>query len=121
MHVLIDHGAWYNFGDVAMLEAAVSRFSRATTNRYSVVSRPALDSAMFSAIWRHPGVLPVKPFLLHPLFFRMPLAWRRGDRARQVFLACDLVALGRLSRASDLRLYGTGETLGAWCEPFDAL
>lgn len=124
MRILVDHGAYPNFGDLAMLEATVDRLARIETAEVHV--REA------SLEWRWSNVKPVKytVFALGLLVERIArMSFMRNRIASglpKVSASWRSMAYHSLSwgwSADAFPVLGAAgwQTLGRWCRQYDAL
>lgn len=122
MKVLVDHGAWFNFGDVAMLQAAILRLHKLSGMQCNVVSRPSVGSSMFEQIWALDQVRSVPGFVLEPVVNRVPGMWRLPKIAKSWMLSYSLLTSGIIQTAGSHLLYGQGgASLKDWVDQYDGL
>jgi polysaccharide pyruvyl transferase WcaK-like protein len=124
MKILVDHGAYANFGDLAMLDAAVDRLRRIGRAQLYVCDAP-LD-------WRWPDIARVHYSVFAPGSLvnritgaeliqgqvvgglpRVSNAWRS--------LMHTLLAVGATAHLVPIRTSTGWRALGQWCKEYDAL
>jgi polysaccharide pyruvyl transferase WcaK-like protein len=124
VRLLVDHGAYPNFGDLAMLDAMVERLAG--------LPGIGLEIQDASLDWRWPGARPVhyEVFAVASIIDRIG----RGRRVRDRFpeglprlssgwraAAYGALSLGRTATLFPVRAAAGWRTLGAWCRNYDAL
>jgi polysaccharide pyruvyl transferase WcaK-like protein len=125
MKILVDHGDYGNLGDAAMVESVVRRlrFLIPGADLY-VINRPELRAH----IWDGRHVLPqsqyrVQAFYPH-LVSNLPFFWRYNGGWQKITCGLTLMYLKAMGSARKIRLslpVDGAESLGQFCEPFDAL
>ncbi len=64
MNILVDHGAYQNVGDIAMLEAVVNRLSGTFPSLHCSITTNQFQSVL----WDQPGIRAQAPYTPRPLF-----------------------------------------------------
>lgn len=112
MKILVDHGSGYNLGDIAMLEASVSRLANIFKDAsISVIDRPGL----ITTLWNTPNVVKQKAYKIKlrgaGLLDSVPFLWRCDKYWYKLITNFVLLFFGNASYRA----------LGEFCKPFDAL
>jgi polysaccharide pyruvyl transferase WcaK-like protein len=114
MKVLIDHGAWFNFGDFAMLESVVGRYLSYGNLECHVVHREGLPTS----VWDQPGVIrAAEPVVDTPLgrASRWRIQWTWRLRLLDLFLS------GRPALEGRRRIEHRAMQLAEYSAPYDFL
>ena len=128
MKILVDHGAFQNLGDTAMLEAVVQRLRLVIPQAdVYVINRPSLHTR----IWEQPQVFPQESYDAQPfcpsLLDKLPYLWRHNEAWQRVTCGLTLLSVGGAGsrRKLPLSLRARGQkgaaSLDQFCNPFDAL
>jgi polysaccharide pyruvyl transferase WcaK-like protein len=124
MRILVDHGAYPNFGDLSMLDAAVDRLARIEGARLDINDAP-LE-------WRWSGAVPVryKVLAVDSIIDRVARAevikgripWGLSPiSAGWRSMAFRLLSQGWTAAVTPARTADGWRTLGRWCRQYDAL
>lgn len=131
MKLLVDHGAYGNLGDTAMIEGVVLRLKSILPEAEIFV----VDSqSLKTVIWDFPGVFRqkeyneyiVKSFFMNifagvPFFRRYRNCWRKVSRKITLWSLGRFFPAGSLSIANYSKTENKSIKLSEFCEQFDAL
>ena len=121
MKILIDHGTWRNFGDLAMLEGVLGQYTRQSWAQTFVVDCPFLAAGLGES---QPTRRVPAPVLRLPLWrglSRLPYLWRHRAWLQRLGHAPYFFTSGRFGTDPRRLLPGNdGCTLDEYCRRFDA-
>lgn len=118
MNILVDHGAYLNLGDIAMLESAVARLHHVLPEaRLAVIYRE-----LPTKIYQLPFVTPIPNYEIEPTGKRIiqPVLPAKADAAARRLTLFQL-ALGKRIDTLTVMQNTSAATLNEFSEPFDAL
>lgn len=124
MKILVDHGAYNNLGDLAMLEAIIHKLGQGSSELNLYIK----DCPLPAAVWQKANIKPIEyeipdPTYNVPYVRKIPYLRRNPYRFGRLWLHLRHLALNRGFSASQVNIQTkAGKVpLDEWCREFDAL